>query len=149
MTVAGKIPTPKPAGTVAGREEWVQAVNDLIADMTEWSHTQGWRTATRDTEVVDESTRLEYTMPILDILTEREYAGLSREVKLVAEPVTFRSATGIGRVDFYIWPAMYRVRLLSDAYDNQWRVKTDSGIYWPMPWNKETFEYIASGLLAT
>ena len=70
-------------------------------------------------------------------------------MKLILEPMTHNPATRIGRVDFYVWPAMYRVRLLRGAHDVEWRVKTDSGIYWPMPWNKETFEYIAAGLLAT
>ena len=92
MTVAEKMPTLQSSEKAAGREEWSQSVDDLIANMAKWSHTQGWRTAVRDTEVIDESTQQEHKMPVLDILTEREYAGLSREVKLVVEPVTFRSA---------------------------------------------------------
>lgn len=149
MTVAEKMPTLQSSEKAAGREEWSQSVDDLIANMAKWSHTQGWRTAVRDTEVIDESTQQEHKMPVLDILTEREYAGLSREVKLVVKPVTFRSAIGGGRVDFYIWPAMYRVRLLQDTCGDKWRVKTDSGIYWPMPWDEERFVYIADGLLDT
>lgn len=148
MTVAEKMPAAQ-AEKNTGRDEWIHAVDALMTQVTEWSHLQGWRTVTHEKQIVDETTQQKHEIPVLDIITEREYAGLSREVKLVVEPVTFRSATGTGRVDFYIWPAMYRVRLLQDAHRSEWRVKTDSGIYWPLAWNKETFADIAVGLLGT
>ena len=147
MTIAEKIPPAVPAEERTEQREWLQAVEALVTEVTKWSHSQGWRTAARTKRVMDESLQKEYTMPVLDIITEREYRGLSREVKLVVEPVFFDTARGIGRVDFYVWPAMYRVRLLHKTGRAEWSAKTDSHVNWPLPWNQESFVLIAEGLL--
>ena len=151
MTVAEKIPILQLSENSTEREEWVQAISTLIAEVTEWSHSLGWRTAVHDTGIIDESwpeqSQKEYIVPVLDIITEQNYSGLAREVKLVIEPVFFDPARSLGRVDFYVWPALYRVRLLHKTGSRKWVVKTDSNVNWPMPWNRDSFVLIAEGLM--
>ena len=65
---------------------------------------------------------------------------------LVVEPVARYVPGAEGRVDFYAWPSHNRVRLLRRP--EGWVVRTDSGIDWPHPWNRETFLDLARRLMA-
>ncbi len=94
MTIAEKMPTVTSSEEYAGRKEWLAAIDTLIEEVTEWSHSLGWRTAVHYHKAVDEiwpdrrrEENEEYVVPLLDIITEQEYSGLAREVKLVMEPV--------------------------------------------------------------
>ena len=149
MAAAEKILMLEPAANSAGRNRWVYAVEALVAEVSEWSESEDWDVLVRGRKSDRDLSYEEHSLPVIEIDAHPQDARSGRDVKLILEPMTYNPATKIGRVDFYVWPAMYRVRLLKGAHDVEWRVKTDSGIYWPMPWNKETFEYIAAGLLAT
>ncbi len=147
MTVAEKIPPPEPAEKDAGREEWIHAVDTLIEEVTAWSHLQGWRTVARETQIVDETTQQEYTTLVLDIITEADYSGLCREVKLVVEPIFFDAARRSSRVDFSVWPTLYDVILLYETSRHDWTMRGDPRFRWPSSWNQESFQVIAEGLL--
>lgn len=147
MTVAEKIP-PLPASEKAsGREEWLSAVEALMTDVTAWSHSQGWDVLARGRKADRDFSDAEQGASIIEIDAHPQDARSGSDVKLVLEPITYNSATGIGRVDFYVWPALYRVRLLHQSGSNAWILRTDSGLDWPLPWNKDTFTQIAHGLL--
>lgn len=147
MTVAEKTPTLEPAAKDAGQEEWLRAVDSLMSDVTQWSHTQGWRTIAHEKQIVDGTTHKEYTTLVLDIITEPGYSGLCREVKLVVEPVFFDASRKSSRVDFAVWPAMYDVVLLYETSRHGWTIRGDSRYHWPSSWSQESFGIIAEGLL--
>ena len=146
MTVAEKIRTVEPAARDAKREEWVHAFEALVAKVIEWTQLQGWDSLVRSRKA-DRDLSEEHSFPVVEIDAHRQDARAGRDAKLILEPMAYNSLTGIGRADFYVWPAMYRVRLIHKPGQNDWTVKTDSGLNWPHPWNRETFAQIAQGLL--
>lgn len=143
-------------GVTRQREDWLRAIEALFADVEQWAREWligsgwtpefGWDVLRGEKENADELSRNSYSVPVLEINSRPHEVMLAREEKLVLEPMGFNSSTGTGRIDFYAWPTMYRVRLLNKAGDH-WIIKTDSGLEWPLPWNKETFMQIAEGLL--
>ena len=139
-------PALQPAKNAAEREEWVQAVDALMDQVTQWSRLQGWRTVAHEKHIVDETTHKEYTTLVLDIITESDYSGLCREVKLVVEPVFFDAARRSSRVDFSVWPASYDVVLLYETSRHDWTLKGDTRFHWPSSWNQNSFTAIAEGL---
>ncbi len=147
MTVAEKIPTLQASEKASGREEWLSAVEALMTQVTEWSCSQGWDVVVRDREADRDFSNEEQWASVIEIDAHPQDARSGSDVKLVLEPMTYNSLTGTGRVDFYVWPALYRVRLLHGPDDGEWIVRTDSGLDWPLPWNKETFTQIVDGLL--
>ncbi|MGI4790852.1 MAG: hypothetical protein ACRYFS_18630 [Janthinobacterium lividum] len=157
MAVAEKKPSVKPIEKEAGYEEWLQAVNALIDDVemwarewlisTGWTPAYGWDVLKRNIEIADEFSTDLYPVEVLEINSRPDDIKLGRDTKLVLEPVFYKPVTGIGRVDFYVWPAMYRVRLLHKTGRDKWIVKTDSHVNWPLPWNQESFILIAEDLL--
>lgn len=147
MITVEKMPTVAPSEEHAGREEWVQAVDDLMADVMEWSRLQGWRTVPREKQIVDDSTKQGYESLVLDIITEPDYSGLCREVKLVVEPIFFDAARKSSRVDFSVWPTTYQVILLYKTNQHNWTIIGDSRFDWPSSWNQKSFRLIAEALL--
>lgn len=145
------------AGAARRRGDWLRAVEALFADVEVWARewltsrettpALDWNIQRRDKEMAEDFSRDKYVAPVLEINARPHEIMLAREEKLVLEPMGFSPSTGTGRVDFYTWPAMYRVRLLDRAGGGHWIIKTDSGINWPLPWNKEAFVQIAEGLL--
>ena len=148
MTVAEKIPTLEPAEKEARREEWVDAVDRLIADVVEWSQLEGWEVLARSRKTDRDLASEEHSFPVIEIDAHPQDVRSGRDVKLILEPMTYNPATETGRIDFYVWPAMYRVRLIRKPGQNEWTVKTDSGLDWPHSWNRESFAQIARGLLS-
>ena len=147
MTVAEKIPILPASEKASGREEWLSAVEVLMTEVTQWSHLQGWRTVAREKQIVDETTQQEYTTLVLDIITEADYSGLCREVKLVVEPMFFDAARKISRVDFFVWPALYDVVLLYETRRHDWTLRGASRFQWPSSWGQNSFLTIAEKLL--
>jgi len=155
MSAAEKEAFPNPSS----RDGWLQAIDTLFLDVEQWA-TEGLvagdaspsSTVTlekTEKEIADEWAGDTYVVPVLRIgniqLREPQKA---REEYLMLEPIMFNSVTGKGRVDFYAWPAMYRVRLLQETATGLWTVKTDSGLNWPLPWGEKTFVQIAEGLMS-
>ena len=147
MTVAEQIPTMQTPVTTNGREEWLHAVKALMSQVTEWSHSQGWDVFARGREANRDFSYEEQGVSIIEIDAHPQDARSGSDVKLILEPMTYNSVTGTGRVDFYVWPALYRVRLLHKSDNGEWIIRTDSGLDWPLPWNQETFTQIVHGLL--
>ena len=147
MTIAEKIPTLQLSDRTAKREEWLSAVEALAAEVMEWSYSQGWDVFTRSREADRDFSTEEHGASIIEIDAHPQDARSGSDVKLVLEPIAYNPVTGTGRVDFYVWPALYRVRLLHKPDNGEWIIRTDSGLDWPLPWNKETFTQIVHGLL--
>ena len=145
MTVAEKtIQTTEESSSV----RWLHAVDVVLGEVTKWSYEQGWRTVTRGKQAVEESSQ-EYTMPVLDIITDKNYMGLCREVKLVLEPIFFDPEREIGRLDFYVWPAYYTATLIYKSSSDNWAVAPDRQFSWPSSWSRESFVSITDVLLKT
>ena len=87
-------------------------------------------------------------MPVLEIVSPSQPIEQPYSDTLVLEPAMFNPRSGVERIDFYVWPAMYRVRMIHQSGQDGWTIKTDSGINWPLPWNEQTFVQIAEGLFA-
>jgi hypothetical protein len=96
----------------------------LLEEISEWSRQQGW---TIDTNPFPESSS---SRPDLLITTPNGSVTLWAYEDLVG--------WGTGRVDLMEYPTLRRVMLLYDE-GQEWRVRTDSGIYWPQPWSRETY----------
>lgn len=141
MTVAEKMPA-----VAAERSVWLETIEKLLSEVETWSSHHGWPTHRRSKEFSEGFTQSKYTTPVLEIVVPFPQPARGRDEKLILEPMTFTSSTGIGRVDFYAWPALYRLRMVRGNNDNEWIIKTDSGIDWPLPWNEQTFAQIAQGL---
>ena len=147
MTVAEKTPTSQSPEKAAEREEWVRAVDKLMEEVKTWSHLQGWRTVGYEKQILDDSTQQEYEALVLDIITEPDYSGLCREVKLIVEPAFFDAARKSSRVDFSVWPTMYQVVLLYKTNQHDWTMSGDVRHHWPSSWGREAFIEIAGKLL--
>lgn len=146
------------AGAARRREDWLRAIEALFAHVEQWaaeglvagdaSPSSTVMLEKTEKEIVDEWARGTYVVPVLRIGNiQLRGPQKAREEYLVLEPIMYNSVTGTGRVDFYAWPAMYRVRLLQEMPTGLWMVKTDSGLNWPLPWGEKTFVQIAEGLL--
>lgn len=146
------------AGAARRREDWLRAIEALFAHVEQWaaeglvagdaSPSSTVMLEKTEKEIVDEWARGTYVVPVLRIGNiQLRGPQKAREEYLVLEPIMYNSVTGTGRVDFYAWPAMYRVRLLQEMPTGLWTVKTDSGLNWPLPWGEKTFVQIAEGLL--
>ena len=126
--------------TASVREEWTQALSALEKNLTEWSQEEGWRIRPIERVFTEESTG-QYTAPDLVIETQ-EGERLTVEVK-------GRGPTeAAGRVQLSAWPTLFRVLLLHKPGQEEWVIRTDSGIPIRQPWNHETFVSVARDLLS-
>lgn len=142
MTVAEKIPV-----AIADRSVWLQTIETLLSEAEAWASSHGWPTRRRPKALADEFAFGDYTVPVLEISppSQKMYPYAD---SLVLEPMMFNPQTGVQRVDFYVWPSMYRVRLVRRADQDNWVIRTESSINWPLPWNEATFLQIAEGFLS-
>jgi hypothetical protein len=154
MSAAEKEAFPEPPS----RDRWLRTIDSLFSDVERWagewlvagdsSPFAAVRVERTEKEVTDELAGDTYVAPVLRITNIRpRELKRAHEEHLVLEPVTFNSVTGKGRVDFYAWPTLYRVRLLQELGTGLWTVKTDSGLNWPLPWGEKTFVQLAEGLM--
>jgi hypothetical protein len=142
MTVAEKIPI------AAGRSVWLETIETLFDEVETWASAHGWATQRRSKEFGDEFAPDKYIVPILEINPPSQRKMQPYADSLVLEPVMFNPQTGIQRIDFYVWPTMYRVRLIRRVDQDDWIIKTESSINWPLPWNEATFVQIAEEFLS-
>lgn len=145
----------------ASHADWLRGVDDLVADVERWAaewlaerggvHAGAWAVRRSEKQISEDvpGTRKErhYTVPMLEIDMPARETRLVPEERLVLEPIAYNVFGGVGGVDLYAWPTLYRVRLLWQPGDGKWIVRTDSGIAWPHPWNRGTFIELAEGLL--
>ncbi len=120
------------------QDAWTGDVNALTDDVQAWAGEQGWAVGRGDTELSEAVVGGSYHLPGLTIDAP--------EGRLLLEPVARSVVGAAGRVDLYAWPSHYRVMLLRQAAGG-WVVRTESGLDWPQPWNRETFLTVARGLL--
>ena len=99
--------------------DYEKLVRALADRAQEWA-APDWSVTQEETELNDAQLG-NVTVPVTTIETPKG--------RLMLEPL----GLSIGKnaiVDFYAWPALYRVRLLHNLTDTgAWRVRTDSGIY--------------------
>ena len=68
--------------------------------------------------------------------------------RLLLEPIGLDVFGARGRVDLYASPCLYRVMLLRGPNPNEdWIIRTESGIDWPNRWGRGSFVAIAEQLL--
>jgi hypothetical protein len=127
----------KPAEAARIREEWLGAVDALGKQVRGWAEQQGWSVDQSEEEVTEEELGT-YRVPIWQIHTPRGTALL--------RPVGREILGARGRVDLSAWPTLYRVMLLQKP-DQNWVIRTESGLNWPHPWKQETFVEVTEGLL--
>ena len=136
----------------AKHEEWLRILETLLKDVEAWSASFGWVTERSQTEVDEGYFEIGkpismgvYPVPMLTIATN--LPRVTPFDRLIIEPISAGIARGMGRVDFYAYPAMYRVMLLhTPDKAEKWTVRTDSGIDWPHGWNQETFYNLSVAL---
>ena len=122
------------------RSEWLQALNTLEKNITEWSKGEGWQVRPFERVFTEASTGI-YTAPDLIIETP-DGERLNVEVKGRGP------AEASGRVQVSAWPTLFRVTLLHKSEEDNWTIRTDSGIPIRKPWNQETFVLLAKDLLS-
>ena len=152
-----------PTDASAMRSEWLRAIDDLYQDVEGWAKdwlaelgwnsSYGWDVLRTTTEVEDDFSNSRYVAPVLEInaLTHLLWLPPERrmvpEQKLVFTPIFLNLGTGTGWLDLTAWPTHYRVRFQHDLGQDDWIIKTDSGLKWPNPWGRDTFVELAEGLL--
>ena len=92
------------------REDWLQAVETLFADVEVWArgwltskeHTSAfdWDVLRREKELGEDFSHDKYLVPVLEITLRPHEVILVREEKLMLEPMGFNPSTGTGRIDF-------------------------------------------------
>ena len=110
---------------------------ELLAQIQQWiAPLPGWNVSEQDSHNFNNH-------PVSPLVTVLD----TPKGQLVLEPlgVTFGSRAV---VDFYVWPQLYRVRLLNELNNRDgWRVRTDSGIYLREDWSRENFLRLANDLM--
>ena len=129
------------------RSNWERNTALLADDVQAWAEQEaaarGWRVEREQKELSEEVVGGAYQVPVVTV-----HAPQGR---LILEPVARGVLGAQGRVDLYAWPSLFRVMLLHKPLGKgrglKWVVRTESGIDWPQPWNRETFLTLAEGLL--
>jgi hypothetical protein len=104
---------------------------ELVGRLREWSERNGWRT-------VEEAAN--GSVEAHDLVIDTNGGRLLVEVKRTESPHQHR-------IDLEAYPSLFRVRLVRNDEEADWRILTDSGIYIRKPLNEETFTEIATDLL--
>ncbi len=129
-------------------ENWQQVIETLFDNVTAWA--QAWLgeggNVRLDSAANSGRTGLGDTQVLVIDIPPHEGMLVPKE-ELVFEPRLLNTSAGMGFIDFFVYPAHHRVRLVYKFQDQSWSVKTDSGLYWPHPWDKSTFVEIAEGFL--
>jgi hypothetical protein len=120
-------------------EDWQVLLEQIQHDITEWCQECGWAVERSPKQMNEEMLPSVYTVEVLTI-----HHTLGR---LIFEPYA-RVVVGVaGRVDFYAYPTLNRVKVLYDGKNQEWFVRTDSGVDWPEPWSKQAFYNLCEALL--
>ena len=120
-------------------QAWLLKLNALSSDISAWVGRQsGWTVDASTKEIVEESLG-SYNAPVLNI-----HAQTGR---LTLEPIALNVMGGRGSVELTAWPTLYRVRLIGNSKNNDWRILTDSGIYLSEEWNEKNFIALAQNLI--
>ena len=124
----------QPAAGAADRDEWVAAVERIVADAEAWATEQHWFVH-RDRKTITEGGLGSYEVPVLMI---RAPAG-----RLVLEPGERYVGGATGLIELSAFP----------SYEYVLIVRTDAGWHFVIdpptldrPWSREAFLEIAKGL---
>jgi len=120
------------------REEWLAAIQALLSEIRKWTAAARWAVTEERKETTEDLVGA-YSTQVLRIKTPN---GL-----LYVEPIGRDVIGADGRVDLYSWPSLHRLLLLRQQ--DQWRLKTESGVEWPEEWGKDTFVKLARTLTKT
>lgn len=114
------------------KAEWIEDVNALIGQISKWGSQENW-IVSQGMKTISEEALGDYQLPELHLRLPGGH--------LVVEPIAKTVMGADGRIDIYAFPALNRMFLILKR--DQWRLKTDSGVNWPKPWNKKTFLELA------
>ena len=120
------------------REDWQALVEDLMREIAKWAREEGWKVHTEQKRLNEENLG-QYAVQDLSI-------QLPPEGRILVEVVGRNTVGAEGRIDISAFPALNRMLLVRTG--NHWKVRTDSGIDWPLPWEKKTFIDLAKVLAA-
>ena len=119
-------------------QDWTRLVSELLNDIAEWSRAQQWLVEWKDAERHE---------PEFGTYATKQLVIQGPQGRLVVDPVAKSVVDAEGRVDLYAWPSMNRVLILRTG--GQWRLRTASGVDWPKTWGRDTFQDLASQLMAS
>lgn len=121
--------------------EWQSLVDELLHDVESWvltEHGEEWH-INLSAKTIEEESLGRYEISMMEINTT--------DGRLFVEPVARDVIGARGRIDLYAWPSLFRVMLLRRSQSEEWVVRTDSGINWPVAWGESTFFSLAASLL--
>jgi hypothetical protein len=119
-------------------EDWFRAVVALCDDIESWSKAKHW-SVHRDEKTIVDDDRGPYSVDRLTIATPQG--------RILINPIGADVTSADGRVDIEAFPALVRLALLRKG--EKWELRTDSGIKWPEPWGRKTFQNVALELCKT
>ena len=119
----------------ARRVRWLSWITEVESDAGQWAESVGWPVHRKQKHMQERSIGA-YEAGVLEIKTPAGH--------LIIEPVALDVIGAEARIDLYAWPSLHRVKLI--RVDDNWRLRTDSGVDWPRPWSKETFLDLAQEL---
>jgi hypothetical protein len=133
----GKVPPT--ADTVAIRDEWIAAVNELVARVEGWCKEMEWATR-RAPKRIEEESLGKYEVPML--LMQQW------DVRLLMDPVGRTIVGAAGRVDFYVLPQYDDLAVLYRNDDGEWLMSVETGL--PdneSPFTRDSFKDVVETLV--
>jgi hypothetical protein len=117
------------------RDDWLAKLRELVDSIRSWAEQRRWLVDEHE-KTIDEDHIGRYTAPTLFIQ--------SPNGKIVVEPIGCNIIGAQGRVDIESFPSLNRLLLV--LVDGEWKIKTDSRVDWPEPWNEQSFVKLVDAL---
>jgi hypothetical protein len=120
------------------RDEWVAAVEQLVADVETWAPRHNWWVH-RDQKTITEEPIGSYTAPLLRIQTPQ--GG-----RLILDPIARDVIGGEGLVELCVFPSYDYMNIVRT--DEGWSFKSSLQEDFHRPWSEEAFLEVAAQLIA-
>ena len=117
------------------QKTWTSLIDDLMKTIESWAEEQGWFVEHKPKTISEDNIG---TYEVLEVYIK------TPQGRIIVEPVGRNIIGAEGRVEITTFPSLNRILLVRS--EDRWKVKTDSRIDWPEPWNKETFLNIVHAL---
>ena len=98
----------------------MHTLQTLEANVTQWSQDERWQVRSHEKTFMEESTG-QYIAPDLIIETPQKE-------RLTVEVKGRGPSQASGRIQLSAWPTLFRVMLLHKPGQDEWTIRTDSGI---------------------
>jgi hypothetical protein len=118
------------------RDDWIEAVEKLCADVQSWSLARGW-VVRREQKTLREDRLGAYVVPVLTIQ--------SPQGRLLLNPIARYVVGANGRVDLDAFPSFEAVPIIRT--ETGWRVASQNEMNLDREWNEASFAEVSTTLM--